>query len=50
MFKDFTFEYKNHANQNLITENKKSVAVQRIGGETLETKNINVQETSTPNN
>lgn len=49
LVKDFTFEYKNHANQNLITENKTSVAVQRIGGETLETKNINAQETSTPN-
>jgi group I intron endonuclease len=48
--KGFTFKYKNHANQNLIVENKNSTAVQRIGGETLETKNINAQETSTPSN
>jgi group I intron endonuclease len=47
--KGFIFKYKNHANQNLISESKKSEAVQRIGGETLEAKNINVQETSTPN-
>lgn len=46
--KGWNFEYKSNANQNLIIESKKSMAVQRIGGETSEKKNINVQETSTP--
>lgn len=34
--KGFTFEYINHANQNLIAESKESAAVQRIASETLE--------------
>lgn len=35
LVKGYIFKYKNHANQNLITESNKSVAVQRIGDETL---------------
>jgi hypothetical protein len=44
----FTFKYFDHANQNLITVNNNSVAVQRIVNETVEKQNISHQETSTP--